>query len=140
MKTIRFLGHNVSVSSTALAFLLRGALVLALSLCANSAVLAQGTWMPWADTGNLGNSSPTGDQPPRAVGQSDEIFYTNFSGQLQFLQFGGTPRVVASGSYVYPECWGSGDHHLPRKRNRCAYGDTADQDPGASRKQHVHDW
>jgi hypothetical protein len=77
-------------------------------LCADSVAFAQVGWRPWVDTGNVANSSPTGGQPPRTIGQLDEVFYTNFSGQLDFWQFGSTPQVVAGGSYANPKCWGAG--------------------------------
>lgn len=87
-------------------FLMMGLVVAGLLFCASSRADAQAGWTPWEDTTYAANSSPTGAQPPGT--QVDEVFYTNFSGQLDFVQFAGAPQVVAGGSYSNPQCWGAG--------------------------------
>ena len=100
--------QNDAVCRVNKSFLLIGFGLAGLMFCASSGADAQTGWMPWVDTTNAANSSPTGAQPPTPQGQVDEVFYTNFSGQLDFLQFATAPRVVAAGSYSNPQCWGAG--------------------------------
>jgi hypothetical protein len=89
-------------------FLMMGMVVAGLLLFASSRADAQAGWTPWYDTAQAANSSPTGAQPSAKQGQVDEVLYTNFSGQLEFFQYGGAPQVIAGGSHSNPQCWVAG--------------------------------